>query len=349
MTTISLQDERRYRRLLLAYPGAYRRRHGDEILTTLFDLADDGNGRLTAGQTLHLVASGVRQRFRVPPRPLTVLAALLAAVTVGGFGATAGNWLAWQSADRVPTPAEAGALTSAMADLPRPSIEQWQTAMNGPGIISTISGAGSYDPDRVKTALTATGWHITSFAEEITRTAIGFGTDEESTIPGRAARFTATKDGLSLKGSTETMDGGPRPDLDGGTFAGVDITTDVTGAIVPLTIAGLLLGAVTGWLLTAAVAYRMRTAGSRHRRTAAGLSALSLTAAAVPAFVAYCEFYQVMTYDPHAPNQYVGYGPHDQIPASAVLIGTALAALSLAAAIRAATHRPNPNLTPVSS
>lgn len=242
--------------------------------------------------------------------------------------------------------------------------------MNGPGIIATTRGAGTYDPDRVKTALTAAGWHITSFTEAINKIAIGFGTPEETVAPERAAQFTATKDGLTLQGATSTMDGGPWPDMDGGSFGSLDITTDVTGAIVPLTIAGLLLGALTGWLLTAAVSYRMRTAsdrmgtasdrmrtvsdrmrtaGSRPRRTAAALSALALTATAVPASVAYCEFYQVMTYDPHASNQYVGYGPHDQIPAYAVLIATALAALSLAAAIRAATHHPEPNLTPISS
>ena len=44
--------ERRYRRLLLAYPGGYRRRHGDEIITTLLELAEAGGGRWQGWQLL---------------------------------------------------------------------------------------------------------------------------------------------------------------------------------------------------------------------------------------------------------------------------------------------------------
>jgi len=35
----------RYRRPLWAYPGHYRRRHGDEIVTTMLDQAEAGHGR----------------------------------------------------------------------------------------------------------------------------------------------------------------------------------------------------------------------------------------------------------------------------------------------------------------
>jgi hypothetical protein len=43
-------------------------------------MAESGRGRPTTAQALHLVACGVRQRFRLPAgRPLTVVAAVLAA------------------------------------------------------------------------------------------------------------------------------------------------------------------------------------------------------------------------------------------------------------------------------
>ena len=55
--------ERRYRWLLLAYPGGYRRRHGEEILTTLLELGEPA--RRLAWQ---LLAGGLKQRLRLPAR-----------------------------------------------------------------------------------------------------------------------------------------------------------------------------------------------------------------------------------------------------------------------------------------
>ena len=54
-----------YRRLLWAYPRAYRQRHGAEIVTTLLDLAEAGR-RPGLGLRAHLVLCGLRQRFRLP-------------------------------------------------------------------------------------------------------------------------------------------------------------------------------------------------------------------------------------------------------------------------------------------
>lgn len=346
MTMIDGLHERRYRRLLWAYPSGYRREHGVEIVTTLLDMAEAGHGRPTAGQTLHLVACGIRQRFRVPRRVLAVSAAVLSAATLGGLGAVTGNWLAWQAAAPVPSTAEMTALTSAMTGMPRPRLEPWRTAMNGPGMISAIEGTGTYDPERVRTALIATGWQITTFEESAEVIGIGVGTPDLKKVPARALKFTATKDGLSLEGATDTIVGGK---FYGRTSLALDVTTDVTGAIRPSTVAGLLLGVLGGWLLAAALAYRIRMAGGSNRWTASCLTALALIAAAVPAFVAYCEAYQIMVYDVHNPNQYVAYSISDTIPMSVVLIGAGVAALALVAAVRVADRRSEPELTPVSS
>jgi hypothetical protein len=357
--------ERFYRRLLWAYPGAYRRRQGAEIVTTLLEMAEDRPGRPTAGQTLHLVACGLRQRFRLPARrPLARVVALLAAVALGAAGATAGTWLGWQTAARVPSWSETSVLTTAAAGLPWASVERWTTAMNGPGVNSTISGTGTYDAERVRTALTADGWQITRFTEQDERFAVEppitkinasggrevVALDPGKNVPAKEAQFVATKDGLTLTGGTDTVIGGAQYGVDGRTFLSLDITADDTGAVRPMTIAGLLAGVLTGWLLTSAVAYRVLRAGRPHRRVAAALGVLALAAAAVPAFVAGCETYQVMMYDTHAPNQYIASSPADRIPAELTAAGAVLAVTALAGAlVVAARRRPALDSMPVSA
>jgi hypothetical protein len=256
-----MSAERYYRRLLWAYPGAYRRRHGAEIVTTLLEMAEDRPGRPTAGQTLHLVACGLRQRFRLPARrPLAWVVALVAAVALGAAGATVGTWLGWQTAARMPSWSETSVLTTATAGLPWASVERWTTAMNGPGVNSTISGTGTYDAERVRSALTADGWRITRFTEQdekfaveppITKIKVSGGRDvvvldPGKNVPAKQAQFVATRDGLTLTGGTDTVIGGAQYGVDGRTFLSLDITADDTGAVRPLTIAGLLAGVLTG-------------------------------------------------------------------------------------------------------
>jgi hypothetical protein len=54
--------ERRYRRLLLAYPAAYRRARGDELLDTLMELSRPGQRRPSVRETAALLLGGVRVR-----------------------------------------------------------------------------------------------------------------------------------------------------------------------------------------------------------------------------------------------------------------------------------------------
>jgi hypothetical protein len=344
--TAAAGPERHYRRLLRAYPRGYRRRHGPEILATLLDMAEAGHGRLTAGQTAHLIACGIRQRFRLPRRVLPVVAAVLAAVLLGGFGGVAGNWLAWRAAPSVPSAAEADALTTALTGVPGSNEYPWRTAMNGPGINTVLHGTGTYDAERVRDALIAGGWRITRFTEDTGGRIVDWGSPTEKVIPSLNVRFAAAKDGVSLTGDTDTVMGGKEYGLDGQMTARLDITTDATAAIVPMTIAGAAIGLLSGWMLTAALAYRIRSGARRGWPTAAAVTALA--AATVPSFVAYCEIYQVLVYDTGNPNQYIDYSLADEIPASLVLAGVPVAVLALAAVFLTAGRRGGPDPVPAS-
>jgi hypothetical protein len=56
--------ERRYRRLLRAYPHAWRERREDEIVTVLLDAAPEDQARPAVSDALDLLRSGVTERLR---------------------------------------------------------------------------------------------------------------------------------------------------------------------------------------------------------------------------------------------------------------------------------------------
>ena len=60
-----------YRRLLLAYPAAYRQSRGDEIVSTLLAAAPPGRRRPTIAEAANLVYHGIRTRARSTGRALT--------------------------------------------------------------------------------------------------------------------------------------------------------------------------------------------------------------------------------------------------------------------------------------
>src|SRR6184192_4183478 len=78
---------RRYRRWLLAYPRAFRRERGPEVLGTLLDLSE-GRDRPARRQVTSLLYRGLVTRFALGRR--TVLVAVLAALLVGVSGISLG-------------------------------------------------------------------------------------------------------------------------------------------------------------------------------------------------------------------------------------------------------------------
>jgi hypothetical protein len=95
--------ERRYRRLLLAYPRRWRRDHGDEVIGTLLDAAGPGQQRPTRRETVDLLGNGLRRRCCPAPGPLPHLATALFAVVVAAVGVAAGTWWGWRSAPPLPS------------------------------------------------------------------------------------------------------------------------------------------------------------------------------------------------------------------------------------------------------
>ncbi|MEU7655489.1 hypothetical protein AB0C42_26255 [Micromonospora taraxaci] len=98
--------ERRYLRLLRAYPADYRRARGAEIVGTYLDLADPGQRWPSPADAADLVRGGLRQRLRAAGVtgliPGVRLAALLALVTASGLAGV------WGTAELHPPPTEWG-------------------------------------------------------------------------------------------------------------------------------------------------------------------------------------------------------------------------------------------------
>jgi hypothetical protein len=269
-------------------------------------------------------------------RPLAVVAAALAAIALGALGAAGGTWLGWQTAAAVPSGNEMRTLTAAMAG-GKPSevaLYPWKTAMNGPAVTTMrATDRGSYSAERVRSGLISAGWRMTTFTETTGGIVIDMTKDPWVEAPARFLRFTATKDGLSLQGDSMTVVGGAEYGVNGQMDLRMDAWAVETGAVRPLTIAGLLLGVLAGWLLTAALAYQLRQSGRAHRRAAAVLGVTAIAAAVVPAFDLYRNLYQVLRYDSSAPSPYIVSGPSDQLPAGLVPACTVIGLLALATAV----------------
>ncbi|WP_327011098.1 hypothetical protein OHA72_29795 [Dactylosporangium sp. NBC_01737] len=245
--------ERRYRRLLLAYPAAYRRRHGDELVTTLLDAAAPGRVRPGRRDTADLVRGGLRQRFRLPVGKAPVAVAVFAAMLFGALGAGAGSFLGWCTV--APLRVEHTAAQVASLALGEPYLggfsrdDRWQHRADKIQATDPRYVPG-WTRDAAGDRFTAAGWSIESVGD---------------------ASFVAGRGDLRVRVS------GPLPDptpSDGirpvSTLAPVDVVIwPEPPAAVPVGVAaGWLAGAVGGWLLAAWTAYALLGTRSWPRRGA---------------------------------------------------------------------------------
>jgi hypothetical protein len=261
-----------YRRLLWAYPGAYRRRHGAEIVTTLLEMTEDGRGGLGFGARLHLIACGVRQRFRLPARrPFVLIAAVLAAIAVGAAGSAAGTWLGWQTAAPVPSGRQMIELTLATAGGHEAvALYPQVPGMVAPGTTAMVTSLELGDLERVRAGLVADGWQITQIAERPS----GVLTRDGGVTPATEITVSAVKDGLKLNGSAFSMPANAKYDIKQHTMLRLDAWPVETPFVRPLTVAGMLAGMLAGWLLTAAFAGR----GRRHHTARQGIASIGVNA-----------------------------------------------------------------------
>lgn len=318
MTT---RTERRYRRLLRAYPRSYRDHRGTEILTTLLEMAEDGRR-----PGLHLVLSGLRQRFKLPARrPLAWVAAVLAAAVLGGFGATAGTWIAWRTASAIPSDRELRALNTTLGSIPADAPSYHETsAQRGPSVLILADGITDWSASRFRDTLTGAGWRITSFREsDVPRAAPRENMDYS--IPSKFFAWTATSDGLKMEGDVWVFTGS--------LFTGhgdyrIKVWPVEPAVLRPLTIAGMVVGLLAGWLLVAALA---------RRRLATALATAGLAAATLAAYRFYREAYEVMVYAPGSPDPYIVDGSRG---GTLTLICTVAGLLAIVAAVLVARPRP---------
>ncbi|WP_036373962.1 hypothetical protein [Micromonospora sp. ATCC 39149] len=256
-----------YRRLLLAYPGDYRRRHATEMLTTLMESAEPGRERPRPADVTDLVLGGLRQRFRVPGhRSLALAAAVLATLTFGAFGAAAGSWAGERTFAALPTGDAAKTLMSRIADGP---VEPDASPMGGgPGapILGASTGLIStpgWRFDQASDRLAAEGWTITRF------------TSRAPGDVGCAGDLLAVRHKVVLVADECVSESGE-------TLVKAAFFAQRSDAYLPLTAGGAVLGMLAGWLLSAAIAYRMRYLSVLRRAAGSLLVAVGLASAALP-------------------------------------------------------------------
>ncbi|WP_433214421.1 hypothetical protein ACQP00_03930 [Dactylosporangium sp. CS-047395] len=216
--------EARYRRLLHAYPAAYRRAHGDEIVGILLDAARPGQTRPTRGEVRDLIANGVRQRFRLPVGRLMVVAAACSALAAGGIGAAAGSAAGWATAGG----SSDAEVTKALDVAAGQSLPHRVSHTRHETVVEATTG-DPLPPEALRKRLEAAGWVV----------------DQDYTAPAT----TAERDGVVLTVSTWRWEGT--------TSVTAVATSAVPPLAAPLTVAGAALGALAGWLLAAWMACRV--------------------------------------------------------------------------------------------
>jgi len=299
---VTTRIERRYRRLLWAYPRSYRDHRGTEILTTLLEMAEDGHR-----PGLHLVLAGVRQRFRLPARrPLAWVAALLAAAVLAGFGAAAGTWIAWRTAAAIPSDQQVQVLNATLTGIPGDARLYHETsAQQGPSVAIQADGTAGWSASRIRDGLTGAGWRITSFRESDGR--IIPREDMTVSVPIKYGIWTATSGGLKLYGNAQVFTGSPFTDA---ASYNIRVWPVEPAVLRSLTVVGTIAGLLAGWLLVAALA---------RRRLATVLVAAGLAAATLPAYRFYREAYAVLAYPHGSPDPRTADGSHGGIGTLALI------------------------------
>ncbi|BCJ76580.1 hypothetical protein CS0771_61240 [Catellatospora sp. IY07-71] len=262
---------RRYRRLLLGYPRAYRRERGEELLATLLEAAPPGRTRPAAREAANLIGHGLRARLGRPRSRSVVTWAVFTAVICGLFTAALATRLAWETSPPMPDRAEAAAILAEVLPGHRFPPGDVNTAEALFAIYGEPLSLDSVNDllfgDGGEYALTATTAYRTGFppvpleqtaaaAEQSLRDGgwtVYPATHNEmygcagppcdpATIP-QDTRLFAKRGDLTLE-----LDLYPQQQADS-TYLAVSLSRTTPAAVWPAAIAAGLLGAAVGWLL----------------------------------------------------------------------------------------------------
>lgn len=327
--------ERRYRRLLRAYPAGYRRTYGEEILGTLMDCAEPGRRRPALADVVDLARGAVRQWFRLPTGWSAAVAAVLSALVLGAMGAAAGSWLAGATAAELPSSSVALRSAEALAGAPltAPEVTRydgWRLDWRTIGVSNhDLRGFPDWTLGAAQARLRADGWTI--------------GRGEEHTTPdygnqGSPATlnqlFLASRDGHVLVAYARTS---VVPD-GAGTTVSASIHPATPGWEPGAIVLGWLIGAITGWILAGWAGYRLRRRALPLRAAAVALGLIALWSAVDPTRGLYLRLGELAFPDPGVQGYFPAYGSVTGRPEQVALtlaLGVAILALS-------ATGRPRP-------
>ncbi|WP_327001256.1 hypothetical protein OHA72_39865 [Dactylosporangium sp. NBC_01737] len=320
--------ERAYRWLLLAYPRRFRRDKGTEILTTLLDAAPPDRRRPTAWDAVDLLAGGARARFLPPPGAAAAVLATVVALLMGIGAAAAAGWLGWQASSTMPSAAASAATAQVVFGQPAqaPVVDPGDPLdLDWLGVRTAPGDEGSTGPPpapgavhlRLRTGTQDVAAVLAGARERLA--AAGWRTDQ----PTADGVFWASKGDQIVRVTALLGDrdpnGGGSWSVDDPVYLIVSVHRPAPTAVTTLALAGLLAGAVAGWLLAAWALH----ARARHRsrlRTATmilGLSSVTLGVVTVllPTVAGVLGLAAID-----------GWSPHDSLIAAAVLRGASIMA-----------------------
>lgn len=288
--------ERRYRRLLLAYPRSYRRYRGDEMVATLLDAAAPDQRRPTAAARRDLVVRGLRCRFGVRGGPLAWVGAVFATAVFVVLGACAGNWWDWRDTAPPPGPAETAAIARTVVPDHTPTETlrvdhvygyewstdpAWLVALLGgddyhAGLVrlAYVPPAGDHDAwfrtvDEARQRLRAAGWTVGAAKR---------GSHGDATGYTRNYGFSARRDGVVIDvGAYYELNTDPAM-AGRDSYLSVDVEVQrLTPALASAPVAaGAGLGLLGGWWFVTALSRRIDRLPRGRRAAASVVSLLAL-------------------------------------------------------------------------
>ncbi|MFI5913752.1 hypothetical protein [Dactylosporangium sp. NPDC051541] len=273
---------RRYGWLMLAYPGAYRREYGTEIVTTLMDAAGPGKERPTAGEVRDLLLGGLRQRFRLPVGRLMMAAAVLTALTAGALGAAAGSAAGWATRPAPPTDAAVVEIVGLAAARPtRIDVSRQPEAYGLRYQIMTglVAANIPWSAEQSAARLEAAGWRVHPPVTGTTEVTY-LDPSGSTTLTPRTTDLFAERDGILIDVSAV----GSR---DGGDDLTLRVVPAEPAPVLPLTLLGAALGLVGGWLLAGRLGYRLRRAQLWQRAAIGNLAGVAWLLLALPSMGVY--------------------------------------------------------------